>query len=252
MRVTLDKAMPIIFGKHAKWAEGVCDGLDYFGECYGLKFSTSELASMSDYTEEQINADSDLKDALTTAAYRIAERQDENNAYASHRDMCERVVATLEKELCRIMDSENIKLSIDWKAQELDIKIKNKTAVLGAILEIINAEGMFQFDSMGDFLESGPYTLDKAIKEHTHYLLNLPLIDSIYGNVGRHVYEYREKYERVSKADAEECLKEALEEYAETKFIRERIMAVAKTAWATVSDDAKKSLANYAPELAKL
>lgn len=41
---------------------------------------------------------------------------------------------------------------------------------LREIIRTINGVGMFQFDSIKEFLESGPYTLREGVLTHLHYL----------------------------------------------------------------------------------
>jgi uncharacterized protein (DUF433 family) len=257
--ISLDECMPRILGRHATWTTGVCDGLDYLSDYY-RPYSVEDLAGLRghEYTEEQIAADADLRDALTQAAERLDERAGMDGAYQSHRDMCERVVAFLENELNDLAgDKEAIALSIDWREQVLDVDVKDAPACARVVLEIIHGEGMFRFDSLNEFLAQGPYKDEfEAVRKHEHYLLNLPLIMDIWGVGHRSLFEYRECYGTVSPDDIKECMDEALSEYADKVKERERIYKEASDAYASassyISPASRAALEAYAPSLKKL
>lgn len=266
--IPLDKCMPAILGKHAKWQAGCCDGLDYFSD-YCRPYSSRELADMRGhkYTQEQIDADDDLKDALTQAARRLDELADQDGAYKSHRDMCERVVLFLQNELNDLAcdeskrdafgDRQAIALSIDWREQVLCVDLIAPKACARVVLDIVNSEGIFHFDDLADFMQSGPFkdAID-LVRSHEHYLLNLPLIMDIWGAGSRSMFEYRECYGSVDEADIKECMDEAISEYADKVKERDDLAGRASLAYgfacAAMSQDDRDALEAYAPALKKL
>lgn len=210
--IPLDDCMPCILGKYAEWEKGVCDGLDYFSE-YFPTYTPKDLHSRRghEFTLEQIKNDDDLRDCLERAALDLDQRADVDATYQSHRDMCDSAVQALSDHY-----EGACTMSIDWRKQELIIDIKDITKTGQAVLDIISAEGYFRIDTLKDWRDQGPYkTTLAAIRAHTHYLLDLPLIMGIWGNVSRHVFEYRECSGDVSPSDIRERMDEAKREYAD-------------------------------------
>lgn len=131
-----------------------------------------ELPALRDSLESALNAASE--DALIDACY-----DEQNKALENYADELVELVN-------KIPDSSTDKalnsIVIDWKADEVLIDFNVSTA-LAITREIINGEGMFEYNSDKEFAEigDGSYKPKETVISHLHYLLDGKLINSIFG-----------------------------------------------------------------------
>jgi hypothetical protein len=112
-----------------------------------------------------------------------------DEAEKAQRETAEKIGDYMEHLIKEILDigydgqdnSGAVKISFDWtKSKEVTVEFEPRKA-LKVIMEVINGEGIFGFESIDDFVASGPYTEEEAVETHMHYLLNGKLISDIYG-----------------------------------------------------------------------
>lgn len=65
------------------------------------------------------------------------------------------------------------------------IPMKSWEDAAGAIMETINGVGYFEFNSLREFLESGPYTAKQAVLSHLHWIKDRP---KVYGDTSAQRY----------------------------------------------------------------
>lgn len=104
-------------------------------------------------------------------------------------------------------------IEIDWN-EEIAIIDFNATIALSTIREIINGEGQFTYQSDKELAEvyDGKNKPKEAVIQHLYYLLNIKLIDSIYGMTGKPNQEWEVTSWDIDKTTVNDRLLDTLTE----------------------------------------
>jgi len=169
------------------------DGNIYYEyEKYSIDDIMHNLPPEIKITEEQLKEYSGLRRTLENALNSNSENGLMSACVNTQDKMVENTADDVVKYINQIETSTGKKLkaiktiTIDWKTESAIIDVNIQDA-LSATREIINGEGMFEYESNEALARvcDGKNNPTQAIKHHIHYLLNLKLIDSIYGFSGR-------------------------------------------------------------------
>jgi hypothetical protein len=123
------------------------------------------------YAYDQAKAEDKTEEEAEQSAI-AAEQEEQDEHYRKHRGA---MVAVFER-LC-----ENHDLVVEEKGRYNDLFITPKTTWTDALKEMIqtiNGVGPFRFDSVREFLDSGPYRTFEGVSEHLHWLKRFP---DVYG-----------------------------------------------------------------------
>lgn len=143
------------------------------------------------FTEEQLEKDEVLKEALNQALNDASSDGLIDACYKEQNEMVERFAYKMVEYINQIDEEthESRKkainaIIINWQKDEVIIDVNVKTA-LSTTCEIINGEGMFGYTPNElATVWNGKHNESQAIDHHLHYLLNVKLIDEIWGLVG--------------------------------------------------------------------
>jgi hypothetical protein len=129
---------------------------------------------------------SPLYDVCNRAVNRAEESGLEAEAYKQQRKAVEEFASHMADYINQVADNEAVKsISIDWNNDQAIVEC-DEVQALSTIREIINGEGYFYYEDDKALAEAYDGTNDpkQAVTGHVHYLLNVKLIDDIYGMTG--------------------------------------------------------------------
>ena len=179
-------------------------------ENYSIEDILHNLPKKFKFTEEQLEKDEVLKDALSQALNEASHDSLVDECYKEQNKMVKRVADEMVDYINKIRDDKVAinAITVDWKNDEVIIDV-NKLA-LSTTREIINGEGMFHYETDKELASvyDGKYNANQAVEHHLHYLLNIKLIDEIYGLTGKPNSDWEVNYWDIS----EETFRERIEE----------------------------------------
>ena len=157
-------------------------------ENYSIQDIIHNIPKRYNFTEEQLEKDEVLKDALNQSLNEASYDSLIDECYKKQNEMVENVANKMVTYINQINDDGNEainSITIDWQKDEVVIDVNVKTA-LSTTREIINGEGMFTYSTDNELaaIYDGKYNPGQAVEHHLHYLLNIKLIDDIFGLVG--------------------------------------------------------------------
>jgi len=140
--------------------------------------------------------DPELVQELETALRWANDSAEENAYYDAQDSALQYVLDTWAENISMITDDpEAIKHAIFEAGSEVITIDGSDTALALATMEIINGEGMFRYESIQEMQDAGPdETPEASVKDHLHYLLNVKLINDIYGVGNSHVLDVDTRY----------------------------------------------------------
>ena len=131
-------------------------------------------------TGELIQSLEELRSSLVTCLAMADEARFYNSAYKANMD-------SIEKTFDNVIDFLNgmgakVKGNIDLVNETITLEFEDAKLVANVLIEIINGEGYFRYETVEELAEAMPSSIEKAIEDHLHYLLNAKLISSIFGD----------------------------------------------------------------------
>lgn len=136
-------------------------------------------------TKELLEVDDDLVDALRHSINEANEDSLVNEAHNAQEKAVERYASDMVdyiSSISKIKEKAIKSIFIDWSNEEAVIDF-NTNAALSTVREIINGEGMFYYETDKELacVNDGKNKPANAVVNHLHYLLNINLIDEIFG-----------------------------------------------------------------------
>lgn len=138
-------------------------------------------------------------------------------------------------------------ITIDWTNEIVTIDFNRKDA-LSTIREIINGEGTFHYATNDEFARCYDSTknVTQTVIQHLHYLLNIKLIDSIYGLINYPNNDWDIQRWDISKETIEQRIEEFLTEmqykFAIGKIHPNTFAAIELQKQITIAEDNLKTL----------
>lgn len=165
----LSRAKGVDYAGYQDYNEGVYENnIDYIAEAgaYAIKRAEAEDEDLSFEDLEEIGMEAERKvgDALFTAYVDAATEAIEDQLVHFDLDLTD----------------------VTMKNKPLTYQIRPRTSwkkSLKLLLETINGVGYFTFDSVREFLDSGPYTEREAVLRHLSYLARY---GEVYGEISLH------------------------------------------------------------------
>jgi len=163
----------------------------YEYENYSISDIIHNLPKQFKLKEKQLEQCPELQETLTTILNTSNHDSLITACYDKQREMVEEAAEDIVRYVNKIKDNALNYIAIDWVAEEVTIDFNTKNA-LTATREIINCEGIFSYDTDQAFIDGYDDTNSPGVvvTQHIHYLLNIKLINSIYGFVGKPNYEW--------------------------------------------------------------
>lgn len=186
------------FLKYTKvnYKEDLWDSLYFSFERYGVKELVDNLPKSHAPITEEILEDNDVLYSCVNRAFNRAQEQALlDDAYEQQNNGLENFCSSLCDMLKDVAGKDVAKsITIDWKEDTvtLDLYMNN---TIEALVEIINGEGMFYFQTVSEFVCShdGKYAPKRTIENHLHYLLDYDLINRIYGIRSRDIFSWESR-----------------------------------------------------------
>lgn len=198
-------------------------GIDYKEDMWGYiynewqKYNAKDIVQdlpkkYSHFTKEVIEENNELHEALNNALNKAYDSAYHNAGY----DAQLKAVESYKEDMITYINQINEKgeainaINIDWSEENVEVNF-NPIPACQTIMEIIEGEGVFCYnEDVKEFVQSydGSLNYEQAVEHHAHYLLNVKLINDIYGMTGKPKWEWEVNYAEVD----EDCFGEYIEE----------------------------------------
>ena len=167
------------------YKDNLIDVIYHYYENHSIEDILYNLPKKFNFTEEQLEKDDVLKNALNRALNEASYDCLINECYKEQMKMIERAADKMVEYINKIGEKALNAIIFDWKNDEVIIDVNAKVA-LSTTREIINGEGMFSYNTDKELAKSydNKYNQSKTVEHHLHYLLNIKLINEIWGFVG--------------------------------------------------------------------
>lgn len=146
------------------------------------KLNIDNIMEAGGYARDEALKEGESEEQAEEAAQK-AQDEARDELYRNWHDAVENVAEDL-------FETHNLTLVPKSAAPSYEFKVeptKTWTEAAESIIDTINGVGMFEFKSVKEFLDSGPYTLREAVLSHLHWIKRYP---EVYGEPSpRRMYE---------------------------------------------------------------
>ena len=251
IKVKLDNFFELV--KAIKYEEDIYSQIYSDYQSFDPETILCHLPTEYKITLDHLEQDQELCNALEHALNRANESGLANAAYEEQMNAVERYSEQMIEYINNVTDvgmNDAIKeIVIDWKNEQVVLDV-NLDAALYVIREIINGEGIFCYESVEQLVEMSGGKKSEAVEGHLKYLLNIELIDEIWGCPGRPKFEWDVQSWDIDEEDFADAIIDNLSD-VELKFMKSEISSETLLAIQTFNmiEEKDRNLSNLRCEL---